>query len=74
MGLALAMDLALAMGLGTGHGLGHWPWAGVLAMGRSTDNALWVPTVFLATACVLGHRGPRAWAGPWGRGVARDNV
>ena len=30
--------------------------------------------VFLGTTGVLRDRVPRAWAGPWGRGVARDNV
>jgi len=41
-------------------------------MDRSPDNTLGVPTVFLGTACALGHNIPQAWAGPWGHGVAED--
>ena len=43
-------------------------------MRLGTDNTLGVPTVFLGTACVLGHRVPRAETGPWGHDVAEDNV
>jgi hypothetical protein len=54
------MRRVLPMRRGTDDGPEHRPWAKA-------------PTVFVGTAGVLGHRGPRAWADPWGHRVAEDN-